>query len=42
MCIYKFSSGDYVFLYSYDENNFVGLVQTTPESSDAPEYEIPD
>ena len=38
----KLFPGDYLFVYSSDENNIVVLIQTTSESAYTPEYEIPD
>ena len=37
----KLSSGVYLFLYADDENNVVGLIQTTTESVDTQEDGIP-
>ena len=36
----KFSSNDYLFLYTSDDNNFVGLINPTPQSSYTPEADI--
>ena len=36
VCQQKFSSVDYYFVYDYDENNVVVLIQTTQESEDIP------
>ena len=33
---HKFSSGDYLFVYSGDDNNVVGFIHTTPDSEDTP------
>ena len=38
---HKFSSGDYYFVYAAGENNFVGLLKPTPESSYTSEAKIP-
>ena len=35
-------SGDYFFVYASDENNVVVFIQTTPESADTPENDMPD
>ena len=34
--------GDFLFVYASDENNVFVLIQSTPESEDTPEVEIPD
>ena len=39
---HKFSSDYYFFVYAARENNVVGLIHTTPDSSDIPEADIPD
>ena len=39
--ILKFYSGDYLFVYASDDNNVVVLIQTTPDTSDTPEADIP-
>ena len=36
----KLYYGDYLFVYASDANNFVVLIQTTPDSTDTPESEI--
>ena len=38
--MHNFYPGDYLFIYDYDENNVVGLIQPTTESADRPEVEI--
>ena len=37
----KFYSGDYLFVYDYNDNNAAVLLQTNPEISDTPEADIP-
>ena len=37
---HKLYSGDYLFLYASDENNFVVLIKPTPESEYTPEAEM--
>ena len=37
----KFYSGGYLFVYASDDNNVVVLRQTTTESADTPEAEMP-
>ena len=39
---HKFPSGDYLFVYSDGENNFVGLIHPAPYSEDEPESYISD
>ena len=36
----KFSSYYYLFVYSYGDNNVVGLMQPTPQRAYTPEVEI--
>ena len=38
----KFFPGDYLFVYYYDDNNFVALIYANQDSADTPEAEIPD
>ena len=38
----NFSSGDYSFVYAADDNNVVGLLQSTPQIANTPEVQIPD
>ena len=38
----KFSSTDHSFVYADDDDNIVGVLQTTPEGADTLEFEIPD
>ena len=38
----NFSSGDYLFVYAYGDNNIVGLITPTPDSEDTLEAYIPD
>ena len=33
--------GDYLFVYAYDDNNVVALINPTPESADTPEAKMP-
>ena len=37
----KLYSGDYSFVYASDDNNIVVLIQTTPESADTLEDNMP-
>ena len=41
ICIHKFSSSDYPFVYASDENNAVNVIKTNPDREDIPEDEIP-
>ena len=36
----KFYSGDYLFIYAYDDNNVFVLLHPTTDSADTPEAEI--
>ena len=38
----RFSSGDYLFVYADGDNNVVGLIHSTLDSEDTPEYCVPD
>ena len=38
----KLSSGVYLFLYNYGDNNVVCLIHPTPDIADTLEYYIPD